>query len=238
MLRACEWLRRAATVAAALLIVATGAAPADDPAPAEIALFMTDHLGKLTPPARLRYAFRRSGTLEQEFSDNVEVNIEAAPDGRRSIVTRCLSAERKLELPALDFAKGNPALLCFLESDIRHMERLTGSRASHFRQRIRLALAQNADVRDVKLDVGGRQIVGREIRIAPYLDDPRRSRFERYAAKHYVFRVSDEVPGGIVAVGAVIPDDSGPAAKGKPNLLVDEMKLTASAADEEGKPQQ
>lgn len=212
------------TTIAALVLAAPGPAGAGDPSPAEVALFMTDHLGRLAAPARLNYAFTRRGTLEPAFSDDVEVHIEAAPDGRRSVLTRCLSGERQVQLPPLESALGNPALLCFLERDIRHMQRLTGGKANYFRQRIRLALAGNAELRPIEVDLGDRRIAAREIRIAPYADDPRRSRFERYAGKYYVFRVSDEVPGGIVAVNAVIPGGSGPAAGDEPQLLADEMK--------------
>jgi hypothetical protein len=220
-----------AGAAAALLFTAGVAAATDDPSPAEVALFVTDHLAGLQAPARLHYAFTRGGTLEPGFSDSVEVSIDAAPDGRRSVLTRCLSGERKVELPALDHAQGNPALLCFLERDIRHMQRLTGGRSNYFRQRIRLALARHAEVRAVTLNVGDRQVAGREIRIAPYLDDPRRARFERYAGKFYVFRVSDEVPGGIVGIEAVIP---GGSANNAPPLLADALKWSATPPDGEG----
>lgn len=199
-----------------------GVRAADELSPAEIGLFTTDHLGRLTPPAKLNYAYRHGGTLDAAYDDSVEVTLAKGTGGERSVSTRCLSGERELRLPDMDFAQGNPALLCFLERDIRHMEKLTGGKSNYFRQRIRLALADRAQSRDIQVEWGGRQVAAREFRIAPYEDDPRRGRFERYAQKHYVFRVSDAVPGGLIAVEAVVTDG---AAKDVPPLLADSMTL-------------
>jgi hypothetical protein len=225
-------LKAGAALAAGLWLAASAALAGDAIAPAETALFMTDHLRGLAPPARLRYDFSRSGSLEVAFSDQVEVDVEAGPGGARQVVTRCLSEGRRIELPALDFAQGNPALLCFLERDIRQMERLTGGKANYFRKRIRLALAEGAEVRNFSQEIGGRPIAGREIRIAPYSDDPLRQRFERYAAKYYVFRLSDDVPGGIVELDAVIPAASAGAAP----LQTEALSYRALPAESEDRP--
>ena len=42
-----------------------------------------------------------------------------------------------------------------------------------------------------------------EIRIDPYVDDPARSRFEKFAGRYYVMVLSPEVPGrGLPVEGA------------------------------------
>ena len=215
-------------VLAALLVASATAGAADEPSEAETALFLTDHLQKLTPPTLLRYSFSKTGALEKGFSDTVEVEI-GKPDagaGKR-VVTRCLSGDQKVELPALDFAEGNPALLCFLERDIRQMERLTGGKANYFRKRIRLALAEQAQMRAVKLEVNGRPVEAREIRITPYADDPLRARFERFAGKYYVFRVAADIPGGLIEADAVVPDRSGSGRTGEeaPQLIEEVLKF-------------
>jgi hypothetical protein len=217
-------LRPAAWLAAAALFWCVAAAAGDAVSEAETALFLTDHLGKIEAPAVLRYGFSRRGHLDTAFEDTIEVSIAAAgAGGGHSVTTRCLSGGRKVELPPLDFAQGNPALLCFLERDIREMQRLTGGKSGYFRQRVRLALAEHAEVRPVKLELAGRAIEGREIRIAPYLDDPLRQRFERFAGKYYIFRLSDDVPGGIAEVDAVIPEPkSGTPSGAQSEPLVEE----------------
>ena len=215
-------------VLAALLAAATAAGAADEPSEAETALFLTDHLQKLSPPMVLRYSFSKTGGLEKGFSDTVEVEIGKPDAGAGTrVVTRCLSGDRKVELPALDFAQGNPALLCFLERDIRQMERLTGGKANYFRKRIRLALAERAQMRAVTIEVNGRPVEAREIRITPYADDPLRERFERYAGKYYVFRVAADIPGGLIEADAVIPDHSGSGRAGEeaPQLIEEVLKF-------------
>ena len=46
----------------------------------------------------------------------------------------------------------------------------------------------------------GRDVAAREITVSPYLDDPLRARFEKFATKQYIFTLSDAVPGGVVAL--------------------------------------
>lgn len=221
-------LKRLALVVAAASPLAAALA-GDTPTPAETALFLTDHLRGIAPPATLRYRHEHRGTLEPGFSDGVTVGIAAGDGGSRSAVTRCLSGARQVELPPLVEAQGNPALLCFLERDIRQMQRLTGGQSGHFRQRIRMALAGEVALRPVEAEVDGRRVPAREIRITPYADDPLRARFPRYAGKVYVFRLSDEVPGGLVALDAIVP-----AGEGEP-LVADELRFVGLEGPE--KPQ-
>jgi hypothetical protein len=52
----------------------------------------------------------------------------------------------------------------------------------------------------------GKDVPARAVRVAPFVDDPYRARFEREAATEYVFVLSDEVPGGVAALSATLPD--------------------------------
>ena len=65
----------------------------------------------------------------------------------------------------------------------------------------------------------GKTIAAREISIAPYLDDPLRVRFEKYANKTYVFTLSDAVPGGLYAIRTRVAGATPEAAP----LIADEM---------------
>jgi hypothetical protein len=211
---------------AALLCASIGLAHAAEKlSEAEVMLFMTDHFGASSAPTSLIYDFSRSGSMEPAFRDTVQVSVKPGARGAaRTISTRCLSGTSKVELPEVSQVEGNPALLCFLERDIREMERLTGGKANYFRKRIRIALAQQAQVRPVTLDYAGKQVEGKEIRISPYLNDPLRERFERYAGKFYVFRLSSQIPGTIHEIDAVIPDAGKSAgAQGTNAPLVEEV---------------
>jgi hypothetical protein len=196
--------------------VAAGAAGAAEPSQyseAERRLFAQDHLHSLGGAARLEYAFRKSGRMEPEASDRATVSVGAPTAAAgRSIKVVFLSGPRQLDLPAVQDAEGNPIILYFLEHDVREMKRLTGGSVHYFRKRIRMALAEAAQVRQVPATVGGRKVSATEIRIAPYRDDPMRARYERFAEKTYVLTLSEQVPGGIVELRSELlaPEDGGP----------------------------
>lgn len=80
---------------------------------------------------------------------------------------------------------------------------------------------------DVMLPYQGKQVAGRQITIAPYVDDPLKARFEKLAGKQYVFTLSEAVPGGVYAIRARI--DGGSA--GAPPVLLEEMVLDGAAGE-------
>jgi hypothetical protein len=208
----------------ALLCAAMGvggaAAAADEFSATERALFMSPHLAKLKPPTTLRYSYRKSGSLEEGFDDQVQLTLRAQGNGSCCIVaTQFLSGARSLNLPEVEVAQGNPVILYFLERDIREMQRLTRGQANYFRKRIRMAASLQTVVKDVRLQVGGREVAGREITLTPYTDDPLRVRFEKLANKEYVFTLSDAVPGGVVAMRSQVAAAGAQA----PALLVEEL---------------
>jgi hypothetical protein len=203
--------RDAAQIAAATLCCALSAAHADpvDISRAETLLFMTPHLKDVPAPSRLHYRFRKSGTLEEGFSDSIDIDIVGEPDGSRTGTTRFFSGKRQIKYPQVDHAEGNPVLLFYLEREIREMARLTGGQANHFRQRIRTALAESAQIKDVDIRFGGQTIRAQQITISPYDSDPNRARFERLAAKQYVFTLCEKIPGLVYQVHAYVPAASG-----------------------------
>jgi hypothetical protein len=206
-----------------LVLLAPGVTrAANDFSAAEQALFIDNHLGKLRPPLTLHYGYRKSGTLEAAFDDKVDVTLTAQPDGMCCAVSaQFFTGARAMRQPDVESAQGNPAILYFLEHDIREMQRLTQGKANYFRKRIRMAVYQGASIRDVMLQYRGRPVAAREISIAPYLDDPNRPRFEKLANKQYLFMLSDSVPGGLYGIRTRIDGDSA----GAPPLMVEEMIL-------------
>ena len=188
---------------------------------AERLLFMTNQISALKPPLVLHYSFRKSGGLEEGFEDKVSITLSKQPDGGCcASVGEFLSGARKLNLPEVPAAEGNPVILYFLERDVREMQRLTKGSQFHFRKRIRMALYEAAKVREVSLQYRGKAVKGTEVEISPYLDDPNRSRYEKLAVKQYLFTLSDAVPGGIYGIRSEIADTS--AAAPAP-LIVEEL---------------
>lgn len=199
-------------VAPLLLLAAFGAAAcAQGPAPASAAerlIFVDPQLRNVKLPATLHYAFKRTGSLEPVFDDDVSIELRTRGGGGCCAADgRFLSGERELALPPIDDAQANPVTLFFLEHDVRDMQRRTGGQQAHFRRRIRLALAEAAKVSDTTVRYRGRDWPAKEVRISPYLDDPNRARFPRYADKEYVFVLAADVPGGVAQLRTRVPGD-------------------------------
>jgi len=163
---------------------------------AETLLFETDHLARVEPPAVLVYEFHKVSNVEPGFSDKVQLDV-AGSKGKVSATLHFLSGKNRHDLPALQEAHGNPVLLGFLERDIAEMKRLTGGSTAYFRKRLRMALAESAQVSPQSIAYRGKTLPAQAVRIQPYLDDPLHARFEQYVNKTYTFIVSDQVPGGI-----------------------------------------
>jgi hypothetical protein len=216
-----RFLEKAGALVLGLSLLSPGLGLAgNDFSPAEQALFLDNHMAKLKPPLTLHYGYRKSGSLEAAFGDTVDVVLSAQANGSCCATSaRFLSGERQMRQPEVDSAEGNPAILYFLERDIREMQRLTGGKANYFRKRIRMAVYEGASIRKLTLPYRGHPVAVREISISPYRDDPNRSRYEKLANKEYVFMLSDEVPGGLYAIRTRIIDKSADA----PPLIVEEM---------------
>lgn len=165
---------------------------------AEQKVFLDDHLHSVAAPAVVRYLFTKTGTLEKNFEDAVMLTVK--PNGRaaRSVEVSYLTGERKVTLPAVEDAKANPVILYFLEQDVREMHRRLGGSESYFRRRIRLALAEAAQVRPLSVAVNGKQVAASEVVIRPYAGDPMTARLGPFVNKSYAFTLSDQVPGGVV----------------------------------------
>lgn len=219
-----------------LMLTCAGAALADDVqdySVAERALFMTDHLRNVSPPATLKYHFHKEGTLEEGFDDEVSITISAQTDGSCCNARGAfLSGPRRIELPEVEGARGNPVILYFLEHDVRDMQRLTKGQTSHFRRRIRMAIYDDGRVLETRFEFKGQTVRGQEITITPYVDDPQRARFEQHAGKEYVFMLSDEVPGGVFGIRT----RSGPADGGGAPLIIEEIFIEGARPPTEARP--
>lgn len=176
--------------------------PATPITTAEVLLFQTNHLENIRAPATLTYAFHKAGDAEPGFDDKVQLILSK---GKPAASLVFLSGPRQRQLPEVDNAEGNPVLLAFLERDIAEMHRLTGGASNYFRKRIRLALAEAAQVQPRRFRFAGKTIDGREVTIEPYRDDPMHDRFESYVGKRYSFILSADVPGGVYQVHAAVP---------------------------------
>jgi hypothetical protein len=215
-------------IAAAALLFMQAAVHADPVpiSPAETLLFMTPHLQEVQPPKRLHYEFRKSGTLEQGFSDTVDVDITGGTDGSKKGATRFFSGTRRMDFPEIEHVEGNPVLLFYLDREVREMSRLTHGTPIHFQKMMRTALAESAQIKNIDIRFDGRSLPARQITITPYLADPNRERFEQLAAKKYVFTLCDGIPGHVYQLRAFVPAASGSS---KDEAVIDETLTFQSA---------
>lgn len=174
---------------------------------AETLLFQTHHLQNIPEATTLIYTYSRKASEEPGFEDQVVMKTGTGAGNGIAVTMQFLSGSRELRMQDVGNAKGNPVLLGFLERDVLEMKMRTGGSANYFRKRIRLALAEAATVLPVAFRYENRTINGQEIRISPYLKDPLRKRFEKYAHKTYVFVLSSELPGGIYQLRSSLSEE-------------------------------
>ncbi|MBK4734950.1 hypothetical protein [Noviherbaspirillum pedocola] len=185
------------------------AAHAQEISTAEKLLFTSDHLRNVAPANTLRYRFVHRERDGQDFRDTVTVKMTARnADGSAMVLTQFLHDKHAQALPSMAAARGNPALLGFLERDIEEMKRLTGGSNSYFRKRIRMALAQEASVTNVPVSCAGCKVKGTRIAIQPYRNDPMREKMPKFETKQYEFVLSDAIPGTVCQIRSTVPPSS------------------------------
>ena len=193
-----------------LTITLIGASPlhaADEKySQAEQQLFLADHLRDIRKSAVLQYDFKKTGTLEKNFQDTVLLTVKPDTGKGRGAEVAYLNGERKVTLPPMEDAKGNPVILYFLERDVREMHMRLGGSENYFRRRIRLAFAEAAEVRPVTVSFEGKNIVAREVLIRPFQNDPMKGKLQKFENKAYAFTLSDQVPGGVYRLRSWLAD--------------------------------
>jgi hypothetical protein len=198
---------------AALLAVGPGAAPtafAEEVSEAEQRVFETPHLDNLPAAATLRYQYRKNEAGQAAVEDDVVLTARRDDDrGGRFVHVDYLQGERHLMLPDIEQASSNPLILYFLEADVRSMRRQLGGQENYFRRRIRLALAEAAQVQDVAFSYGDKMVQGTRVEIRPYANDALQERFRGMAGKAYRFTLSPQVPGGVYELRTQVADPAG-----------------------------
>lgn len=202
-----------------------------DYSPAERLLLMSEQLKGLKAGTTLNYRYRHQGEGDEAFEDGAKVVLAKREDGGCCAARgEFLSGARKLQLPEVQSPVGNPVLLYFLERDIRQMNKITKGSASYFRKRIRMALYQDAGVRDTQALYKGKAVAAKEIIIRPYLDDPNRAKFEQFTRKQYVFVLSDAVPGSVVSIRSTATPEGSALPLIEEELVLDGAQATSTPA--------
>jgi hypothetical protein len=168
---------------------------------AQIALFESDHLAAIEHPATLDYIFRHDGS--EPYQDTVALLLrEVHPDGSKDVSVEFLSGDHRMEFSPVTRFHGNPLIMYFLEWDVRRMHEATGGSAQYFRNRIREAFVDQAELADASITLDGRPQPATAITLQPYRHDPGIERYAAFRDKRYRFVLSDAVPGKVYEIAA------------------------------------
>jgi hypothetical protein len=188
-----------------LVLVALGAR-AEEYSEAQLAIFDTPHLQNITQPVTLRYAYKHQGTMEQAFDDVVEMTVtKVSPDGARDVTFNFLSDKHHQDFPPIEGFHSNPVIMMFLEHDVTNLSGQTGGSSLYFRNRIRDAFIDRATAEQTTISFDGKEIAATRVTLQPFLQDPLRARFEKFAEKTYDFVLAPDVPGGVYSIRATTP---------------------------------
>ncbi len=181
--------------------------------PAETKIWLNNHLENVSRPARLYYEFVKEGTFEEGFTDAVYLDIvEINEDGSKNAVLEFFTADRRQSANAdnLTHITGNPVIGVYMQGDVAEMNRLTDGHWRYFKRKIKFAISDNANIEDVSFEYNGKMVEGEKITITPYVKDPRRNQFSKFADKRYEFIFSKQIPGNLYQIRSVVPDKSNP----------------------------
>jgi hypothetical protein len=194
------------TAIAVCLAVFALQARAQDYSAAQDVIFNTPHLANVTEPVTLRYAYKHQGTLEQAFDDVVDVIItKVNPDGGHDVSFNFLSDKHHRDFPTVEGFRGNPVIMMFLEHDVMGLSSQTGGSALYFRNRIRDAFVDRSTTEQATVSFGGKEVPATRVSLQPFLQDPLRERFAKFAEKTYEFYLAPDVPGGVYSIRVVTP---------------------------------
>ncbi len=199
--------RRGALALAALALSQEVAAAEVVLSPAQIALFETPHLDNLEPPIRLDYVFRREETDRPAIEDSIRLEVRASAEaGRHDVAVEFLTGPRAIRYPPATGFRGNPLLLFALDREARELSAATGGSTVWFRNRIRRAVAEAAELRAGIVAVGGQSFPATEIRFKPFVGEPRA---RRYQAMQFELLLCDTTPGRIHSIRTKVSESEG-----------------------------
>ena len=178
---------------------------------AEVLLWHEDHLGNIEEPVSLYYEFVKSGSFEEGFTDSVYLKIlELNEDGSKNAMMEFFTAEKKQVVTPDNVTniRGNPAIGIYMQGDVYEMNRIAEGHWRHFQKSIKISLRNDAVVEPTTFKFNGKDYKGEKVFFSPYLNDPHRRNFEKFADKYYEFIFSDEIPGSLYQITTIIHDRS------------------------------
>ncbi len=191
-----------------LLLVNMQLLAADELSEINNALFDNTHMQNITVPGKLHYLYKKTAVKEQYKEDSVTVNVTNISDkGRTDQAYEFFTGENRLPYQNRTKLQGNGIFMLFLERDVHQLQRQSGGSWRHFQRRIRWAMAAGAEKKEILINYHGKELKATQYIIQPYANDEKSVRYGVYANKYYIFTLSDDIPGTIYEVIAIVPKD-------------------------------
>jgi hypothetical protein len=215
---------RALVFALALLIGAPAAA-----ATVQELVFEAHLLADLSEPQTLRYEYEMRGSKVPEASRSpVSMEVrEVSPDGGKVVHFDMFEGQARQQFGPVQARVQNPLLIVFLQRDVMQMGNQTGGSPEYFRNRIREAFLEPAEVEHLEVHIDGVVLPAVRVTITPFANDPQIARFVEFRHKHYEFTVAEALPGGLYEIVARTP-------KGDTEEMLLEERITYAGRALEG----
>ena len=189
-------------------------------------LVTKDHLANLKKPAKIKYIFRRTGSLEPGFNDRVVMIIPEKDDkGFHNIKFDFFSAYNKEDIKSASYKKNNPIFHAFWEHDILLMTNLTEGSWIYFRKRITWAMSDPHKFKIIPAEclINEKKVDGQTVELIPYEQDFDSKKFKKYAKKRYYVTLCEQVPGMIYEMSTIVPSEDGSEPLMKETLTFDKI---------------
>lgn len=175
---------------------------------AQSLLFDAPYLEPLASPGSLSYRLDHTtdhGKLYGENSaDTVQLQLEGGK--QKQVFVNLHTGKHKRVLGPFSQVSGNPVIMMFLERDVWRMKKRIGGSPAFFRNRIRKALRETAEIESGSINVDGKSLEAFHVTIHPFKNEKDEKRFREYRTKSYRFTVAEGVPGGFYEIRSAIPD--------------------------------
>lgn len=201
------------------LVLAALAAPAQAQEPPRAAdlLFEAPQFASAPAGTTLAYDYRRRAqdaeAFGPAFADRIILKVNAAeaghPETERTVQVNFFTGERHRAAGPFEGVTGNPVMILFLENHIRDLSARLSGNARYFKNAIRAALRDRAEVRPATVPLDGSDVPGWQIRVRPFVGDPNAERMRGLEGITYTFTVSPQVPGAIAAIAVEAPGPAG-----------------------------
>lgn len=184
---------------------AVAAAPsAATPPSAATLLFDTPQFETTTPGQTLTYLYHRKMAdpeLGPSFEDRIVLALDApdkgAPADARTVKVDFFSPGRHRAAGPFVDVTGNPVLVLFLENHLVDLSQKLLGNPRYFKNAIRAALRDKAEVTPDEISLGGRTYKGWRVKVTPFAGDANAKRMRGLDMLAYEFEVAPELPGEI-----------------------------------------